>query len=373
MKQLAPWDPALGKELGALDLSAGAADPERSRRYVEHRLRQELAVPALRRSTDPVLRKLASELERISSFDENPIAHLNLKMGPLEPQACRGCDTNEVSCNEPRCERELGFAAPAVISAAGLDRDADFEGHPIATSEGVTTTASSGLSDYLQVVEGAGIAHDTIRAVLTDIVKTLQRRSAILEGRLPLVTEPGEPPARAVLRSAFERWRATYAVDLPSPTWPALSGDALDIALLDAYLASEGSLYQAYRWPRIAQLQGGRSLYYRKQLALMRAERAGKEPVWESSEPPSDEEACLQGPPVPSRQCAEVEAACATFVEFASGVPGPDEKPEAVEKAAADLALAFERLTLAGFTPKRIAEFLQDWMRRAERTSNHSL
>jgi hypothetical protein len=53
-KRLREWDTQLGQELSGLDLSLTAgADPERSRLFLEHRLRQELAVPAPQRSNDP--------------------------------------------------------------------------------------------------------------------------------------------------------------------------------------------------------------------------------------------------------------------------------------------------------------------------------
>jgi hypothetical protein len=332
VRKLSAWDPELAASLKTLELGETAGtDTLRTLRFLEDRLRRRLVIPALEKSNDPSLRRLAADLTRIGAY-QDAIAHLNLKMGPFQPKVCEGCYAYEQKCDQRRCEREQSLLLPAGMSAAGLEETVTFEGHPEATSEGVRTSSGIELAEFLNAVEQAGMKRVEIRARLLEIARALVLRSRNLERSVdPIRT--GTSRAASGLRAGFERWSASYSSPPLEPGWGELAAsEGLPAALSEELPPLRRALLRRFAWMRAdADLDG---------------------------------EACDRGSPKLARQCRDTVGAIALLESFVDRVDREEGRAPAQE-----LALALELLTLSELPSKRTGELVTEWVVRAARRS----
>jgi hypothetical protein len=357
------FDPKLKQSLTTLDLSGTAgADTARTLAFLEYRLRLRLAIRALERSHDRVLRSLTAELTRIPAFIETPTAHINLKMGPVEPAACEGCepDAEEGICKTPACVRANAALLPAVLSAAWFGATLEFGGHPSATNEGVEYGDDMSLDEYLDALVAAGLSREEISSALELTIKELISRSRFVESTAAVVPRAGEPLMWATLRTGFERWRSAYAPELAAKEPP--SPKALDengFALQQGFALAEPTLYRRFTWGRIQSQINARTREHKRYLKYELDVQRGKEVSYEDPTNEYDTEACLPGPPAKARACDETEAAATLFADLQGEASSLAENPEGATKLAQSVARAFELLTLSGSSPVEISKFVE--------------
>ena len=350
--QASAWDSVLAGDLAPIDLrDTAGADTDRLLEYALGGLRDALVVPVMSKSRDRALRGLRDDLARISRLGGYSIPHQNLKMGPFTPTACEGCDDYPPRCDRARCEKAQRYLAPAVLSAAGLSREATFHGHPRAMDDGVGYTPAVTLSSLFDAAVEGGLSRAVVRREVIALTQLLVRRSRHLDRP---DSASGEAREHALVRG-FDRWRETYAPELEPRTFPPVeTSDAARLAREERFIAFARAALKRFQWPSARKLAASRAAYRRRTVDAMKAELAGKPVDWSKVGDAPQGDACSAGPPTASRQCRDVEAALA---HLSNAMEDTDD-----EKVALETALGLEQLSLADFSTRDVVLLYARWL-----------
>ncbi len=372
---IATWDAALAKQLREVDLRGTAVGADLDVvHFLQHWLLVEVAIPALRLSRhDPELASVLRALEGVGPYSDAGHAHANLKMGPITPSACAACETEpSARCNASACQLARKRLGPAVYSAAGLNDQLSFDGHPRAMHDGVGYTDVVTLPEYLDAVVEAGIRREKVSQRVQRAFENVARRARHY-GTDP--SSASSDSVRAQLLDGVARWRATYAPQTSARSgWELPDGEATARALWEALNPVEASLLGRFKHSNMRRYLQQRRRFRSENAALERALAAGRQVPPQLPEQPSESDPCNL-----DQHWDESRDSCATLVDIVvaweyvaqslnGDVSSADDRPVGWK-----LAIVLERLTWAELSATRVDALLRTWERETKRSLSREI